>query len=126
MKNLFFLSALGAMLIFSACSKDKNSNKAASRNVKYEITGSATGSFTMVYTNSSGVAENVTVQSLPWSKELTVQNSVQAVIFTANGTTTPGKVAVANLYIGNKIEQTATQTANSNGTIVFGGLNFTY
>ncbi|MBK0383067.1 hypothetical protein I5M32_08860 [Pedobacter sp. SD-b] len=126
MKNLFLLSALGAILIIGSCSKDKKSNNATSRKVKYEITGNATGSFTMVYTNSSGVAENVTVQSLPWSKELTVQNSVQAVVFTSNGTTTPGKVAVANLYIGGQIKQTATQTANNNGTIIFGGLSFTY
>lgn len=110
---------------FGLVQKTKKS-VSASRVVKYEITGTMTGSFIIVYTNVSGVAENVTVQSLPWSKELTVQNSVQAVVFSSTGTTTAGKVAVPKLYIGGVAKQAATQTADANGTLAFGGLSFTY
>jgi hypothetical protein len=126
MKNSFIFCALFVLLFMGSCSKDNNNAIPVSRNVKYEITGSATGSFTMVYTNASGALENITVQSLPWSKEVTVQNSVQTVAFSSSGSTTMGKSAVANLYIGGVVKQSANLTSDANGILAFAGLSFIY
>ena len=125
MKNLFLLITFCLLSVFYSCSKD-DAESPTSRNVKYEITGNFTGDFIVVYTNASGATENVNIQSLPWTKEITLQNNVKGVGFSANGLTSPGKTSTSNLYVGGSLKQTANQTSSADGVIIFGTLSYVF
>lgn len=124
MKNNFISKTLLIVLIFSSCAK--NDPTPNNNNVKYEVSGNASGTFNIVYTNASGALESTTIQQLPWVKEITVQSQVKVVAFSLTGNTTAGKKIVANLYAGGEIKQTSSQIADNSGTVVIGTLNFTF
>lgn len=116
-----------AVTFASSCSKDDDKTSPAdSRNVKYEISGNATGTFDATYITGSGSGANETPASLPWSKEIVVQNSVTTV--TLNSAVigaTPGKTITAKIYVGGVVKKEQTETVQSNGTAIIAGLTYT-
>lgn len=126
--RLIVLALFSSLSLFS-CKKEKEASQ--SRVVKYEVSGNYTGKLNVVYTNASGNAETATAVTLPWSKELTLQNSVQAIAFTSNTTSTStlgvaGQTATAKIRVGGNEKATQSKTADTNGHIQFGSLTFTY
>lgn len=110
----------------SSCSKDDDKTTADSRNVKYEITGNATGTFDATYITGSGSGANETPASLPWSKEIVAQNSVTTVSFnSAVIGATPGKTITAKIYVGGVVKKEQTATVQSNGTAIIAALSYT-
>lgn len=82
----------------TSCSKDDNNTPADSPNVKYEITGNATGTFDATYITASGSGANVISASLPWSKEIVVQTGVTTVLLNAAVIgATPSKTITAKI-----------------------------
>ncbi len=94
--------------------------------VKYEFTGPITGNFTIIYTNATGSLQTVEVQSLPWSKEVTLPSTASNATLSITGTAPVGKKTVVNLYVGGKVEKTTEATSNSNGILSIPGLVFVY
>lgn len=134
MKRFFLLSALATFALSTlliSCDKDDNGGgggggnpPVAGRTIKYEVTGSYTGSFTVVYIDADGSDEAVTVNSLPWSVEITIPNAslpassgigVSAVVGQPGVT---GQKAMSLIYDeGVIVQSSAEQIANGDGYI---------
>ncbi len=81
-KNLLLSAAIISILfMLNACKKDKDDTGGgqSKRLVKYEITGNYTGKLLVAYTTSSGGLESATINSLPWTKEITYNNTVAGI-----------------------------------------------
>ena len=117
--SLSVLSFALIIILLSGCKKDKNDNNNSSRNVKYELSGTFTGKFTVIITdNESGtlVIDNVTI---PWSKEVTYDTKVMAVGIGASATTygSAGQTALMKIYSGGNVVKTTNGTADQNGVL---------
>lgn len=131
MKNSIVKLALFSMIglsVLTACSKDDDDNKTSdSRNVKYEITGNATGTFDATYISASGAGANVTPTSIPWSKEIVVQAGVASVgLSSAVIGATPGKTIISKIYVGGVEKKSETATVQSDGRAIIAGLSYTF
>lgn len=130
MKNSILKTGLFMMITAStlmSCGKDDDDNKPAdSRTVKYEITGNATGTFDATYTAASGAGANEAPTSIPWSKEVVIQNGVDGVIISSAVIgATPGKTITTKIYVGGVVKVSETATVQPNGTAVIAGLRYT-
>jgi len=126
LKTVVIIMVLGLAM---SCSKDKNKDSPKptdSRNVKYEITGNATGTFDATYITGSATGANAKPTSLPWSKEEVFQagNNIPTISSAVIGAT-PGKTITAKIYVGGveKIAQSATVQAD--GTAIIASLRYT-
>lgn len=107
MKSIKLTYFLILFLIISSCNNDSNSSQSpSSRNVKYEITGSATGSFDTTYISSSGSGENEIFTALPWSKEFTADASVSGITLQAAVSgAVPGQTISAKILVGGVVKR---------------------
>nr|WP_294897571.1 MmpS family transport accessory protein [uncultured Pedobacter sp.] len=121
------IAIIAVFTILVSCSKnDDNPTPADSRNIKYEITGNATGTFDVTYTTGSGSGTNEAPTSLPWSKEIVLQNDVNSVVInSAVIGATPGKIITTKIYVGGVERKSETATVQSNGTAIIAGLSYT-
>lgn len=131
MKRFFLLSVLATFAlstILISCKKDnKGSGGGGSppvpgMTIKYEITGSYTGDFSVVYINAQGGNEVVTVTSLPWSLEIEIPNAsmpanVGMAIGSGESPGVTGQDATATIYEEEAVVQTATRPADADGYI---------
>lgn len=133
MKTLkyFSLSVLSLALVvisMSGCSKKKDPDHNAKRNVKYELSGTYTGKFTVLITdNESGsqVYDNVTI---PWSKEVAYPNEVIA-IGIGTSTTTDGaaaQTAFLKIYSNGAVVKSTNATADNNGRLSLPSLGHSF
>lgn len=117
--------ALGLTL---SCKKDKETpapGVADSRNVKYELTGNATGTFDATYITGSGTGANTVPTALPWSKEVVFQAGVVSVVFSSAVTeATPGKTITAKIYVGGVVKKEQSATVDVNGRVIIAGLAY--
>lgn len=113
----FILSLFTVAFIFSACKKDDTSNNNSSRTLKYEITGSYSGSLIASYTTATGGTANETITTMPWSKEITYASNVSAAIIaiSGNGGTVGQQVTVVVKKGGTQVSST-TATADNSGS----------
>ncbi|WP_017258157.1 MmpS family transport accessory protein [Pedobacter arcticus] len=110
----------------NSCSKDDDSNS-DSRNVKYEITGNATGTFDATYITGSGSGANEAPTALPWSKEIVVQAGIAKVIInSAVIGATPGKTITTKIFIGGVVKKEQSAVVQSNGSAIIAGLDYTF
>lgn len=131
MKNSILTSVLFlfATLTITSCSNnDDNSNsptpEPTSRNVKYEITGNATGTFDATY-STGGQAANETPTSIPWSKELVFPvgfntTSISSAVIGA----TPGQTITTKIYVGGVVKKQQSATVQANGTAIIPSLTY--
>lgn len=130
MKNSILKASLFMMIsacTLISCSKDDDDNKSSdSRNVRYEITGNATGNFDATFITGSGAASNETPTTIPWSKEVVMQNGNNSVSFSAGvGGATPGKTITTKIYVGGVEKKSETATVQPNGIAVIASLSYT-
>lgn len=124
MKSKFLVFSVFIFSIFSlsSCSSDSNggsSNPPVSREVKYEVTGNAAGNFQVTYFTATGSATNESFTSIPWSKEVTMQNDVAAIAFNASVSgATPGQTITAKIYVGGVVKREGTSVVQNNGIAV--------
>ena len=131
MKHLkvFHLIAASVMLLLAvSCKKENGSGNSTSRNIKYELTGTAAGKLNVVYYDAQGTATTVTNVMLPWSKEITVASGVAYAGVTAtavvNGGSTAGQTVSAKLYAGGVVKKSQAATVDNNGYFTIGPLMF--
>lgn len=124
MKAILKTLAIVLTLAFTAvsCSSDNDDNNnsgSGSRDVKYEVTGNFTGNLSATYFEKGGNALNEDVTKLPWTKEFTAEAKSLGATLSASGYGgTAGQTLTGKIYIGGKLENELTATANSEGIIV--------
>ncbi|MET0944674.1 MAG: MmpS family transport accessory protein [Flavobacterium sp.] len=123
MKSILKTLAIVLTLSFTAvsCSSDNDEDNSApaSRDVKYEITGNFTGTSSVTYFEKGGNALNEDLTSLPWTKEFTAEAKSMGASLSASGYGgVAGQTLTGKIYIGGKLENELTVTANSEGIIV--------
>jgi len=116
---------------FVSCKKSDNttstptptpSTPTQSRTVKYELTGSYTGTLIVGYTNQDGTNQLVDKLKLPWTIEVTVKGSgFTPVALTAGsevgGYGKAGETLTGKLYVGGVEKKSATVNSTSTGYI---------
>ncbi len=114
----FFLTLL------ISCSKDDNNDNGGnnSRQVKYELTGTYSGTLLIVYINEDGVNQLADNVSLPWSKEVTIKgNNATTLILNANsevgGFGQANQTITGKILVGGVEKKTATTNSTSTGYI---------
>lgn len=105
------------VLIFSfSCSKDEDNNN-NSRVVTFELSGNFTGVKFASYTTATGGTANESVATLPWTKEITYNNSVTAAAFAVSGNGgTAGQQVTLVIKKGGVVTSTTTATADNAGS----------
>lgn len=113
-----------AMVFLNGCNDDDTNNTSApstpdSRHVKYEITGNATGDFSITYVSQSGSGVSESYTALPFTKEFTAQAGVPSVSYTTSvQQAVPGQTMTAKLLVGGQVKREDTQTVGANGILV--------
>lgn len=114
------------LVIIASCNEENHNPSplpADSRNIKYEITGNATGTFDTTIIAASGSGLNETPKSLPWSKEIIAQAGVNILSFNAIVIgATPGKTITAKLFVGGVVKNEQTEIVKSDGMAIIAGL----
>jgi hypothetical protein len=126
--SLPVLSFALLVILMSGCKKDKDDNKNSSRNVKYELSGTYTGKFSVIITDTESgqlVIDNV---SIPWSKEVSYSDKVLAVGIGAAAVTdgSAGQTALLKIYSGGNVVKTTNGTADQNGVLTLPALAHTF
>ena len=106
---LLALIALAGLMFASCGSK--------TRTVKYEVTGSPATTAVIVYYNESGSPVTLSNASVPWSREVVLQDGVVAVGFGWTITSSSGTYT-GKIYVNGKEEKSAT-TNIGNLTVTF-------
>ncbi len=115
---------------FVSCKKSDNtttytptpSTPTQSRTVKYELTGTYSGTLLVGYTNQDGTNQLVDKVKLPWTIEVTVKGSgFTPVALTAvsevGGYGKGGETLTGKLYVGSVEKKSATVNSTSSGYI---------
>ncbi len=125
--NFLHLAFFGlALLTIVSCKKD-SAPAAQSRDVKYEVTGNATGTFDVIYITGSNTGANAVPTALPWTKEIVAQAGPIAVGLNASVSgATPGKTITAKIYVGGVVKKEQTETVQANGIAIIAGLQYVF
>lgn len=122
MKSILKTFAVVLTLAFTAvsCSSDNDdNNSAASRDIKYEVTGNFAGQLDATYIEKGGNALNEDINALPWTKEFTADASTNGVTLNVSGLGgAPGQTITVKIYAGGNVVKELTATANNDGIIV--------
>ncbi len=126
--SLLVLSLALVVISMPGCAKKKDENANAKRNVKYELSGTYTGKFTVLITdNESGsqVYDNVTI---PWSKEVTYPEKVIAIGIGTSTTTdgAAGQTAFLKIYSNGSVVKSTNATADNNGGLSLPSLGHSF
>ncbi|UNY98548.1 MmpS family transport accessory protein [Zhouia spongiae] len=128
MKNtkstLFLAVILAVVLVFTSCSSDDDSSPQP-RNIKYEITGNYSGRLTVAFSDESGNSQTISINSLPWSKSLSIDSDVSAIALAAgnSGVDNPGETGetiTLKIYRNEETAKESTAPATDNGFIELG------
>ena len=136
MKRSQFLAVSAALalsfVISAGGGKDSPTTPPASnaRTVKYEITGTYTGALTIVHTSESGATVAIETFALPWTRKITLPNSVAAIAF--SGSTIPGRGGVPGqteairIYSGGTVVKSEVATVLSSGLLALPVLSYVF
>lgn len=122
------LSFALVIILLSGCKKDKDENKNSSKNVKYEISGTYTGKFTVIITDNDSGTQTINEVSIPWSKEVTYGDKVVGIGIGVTPTDygKTGQTAVMRIYSGGTVVKTSNATADQTGLIAIPTLSHVF
>ncbi|MEO8770072.1 MAG: hypothetical protein ABI402_08310 [Ferruginibacter sp.] len=78
MKFNFLIVALTTVVLLNACSKDDNNNDSGIKTIRYQFTTTDTGNYGVLALADTSVIFSDNVNSLSWSKTITVTGSDSA------------------------------------------------
>ncbi len=120
------LTAFLLTLIIS-CNKDDDSGSTDgnSRTVKYELSGTYSGTLIVVYINADGVNQVVDNVTLPWSKEVVVTAADPVALVLQAGSEVGGfgqanESMTGNIEVGGVVVKNANVNSTSTGFIDLG------
>src|SRR5687767_9505376 len=76
--SLSVLSLALVVILMSGCKKDKDDNNSG-KTVKYELSGTFTGKFRVIISDSESGSQTYDNVTIPWSKEVSYPSKVLAV-----------------------------------------------
>lgn len=115
-------------LTFSSCSSGDEPAANKPRNVRYEITGSFSGTLTVAYTGLTGESRVENNVPMGWSMEMEYPASTLSIGIGAQATTlgSSGQTAVIRIYV-NEIEvKSSAGTAGALGEIVIPTIAYSF
>jgi hypothetical protein len=110
--------AMALLVVFMpGCSKDKDDNNNSNRTLKYELSGTYTGKFHIIISDSESGSQTFDNVTIPWSKEITYPNKIVAVGIGAAVTTEggAGQTAFLKIYSGGSVVKSTNATSDNNG-----------
>ncbi len=122
--TLYLISILLLTALQFSCSNDAPKPNApspivTSRDVKYEVTGTAAGQFTnigIIYLDANGTAATEDTPSLPWFKNVVIDKSVRAITLNVSvSNAQQGQLITAKIIVGGVVKRDYTATVASNG-----------
>lgn len=127
--SFFKLGLVVFLLSFlSSCGDDDNGTTTPtsdSREVKYEVTGNAVGTYDVIYITGSNTGASAIPTSLPWTKDIVAQpGSFAATMNASVSGATPGQTLTARIYVGGVVKKEQTETVQSNGIAIIGSLQY--
>lgn len=103
---------------------------AATRNVRYEITGNYTAPLFVVYNDNVSGNTTLTVTALPWRKDISYGANVQGIGIGSNSlsgaTSSAGQSANLKIYVSNVVVKSSSAVADANGAINLPALAYTF
>jgi hypothetical protein len=126
--SLLVLS-LGLVLVLqSGCKKDKDNNNNSKRNVKYELTGTYTGKFHIIISDSESGSQTYDNITIPWSKEVSYDSKIIGIGVGAAVTTYGGanQTAFLKIYVGGTVVKSTNGTSDNNGALTVPALSHTF
>ncbi|GCC50460.1 hypothetical protein SanaruYs_06750 [Chryseotalea sanaruensis] len=106
------------LLVLFACSED-DAKAGKSRDIKFEISGTFTGTLDATYITASGGGTNESITSLPWTKNIKYLSTTVSTSITVGG---DGGVAGQTLFIkvfaGGTLVSETSGISNSSGILV--------
>lgn len=122
MKEMIRSLAFVIMVGLGACSSDDGSVP-ETREMTYEITGNYSGEMVIVYSDEGGNQQIAEVESLPWSKSVTIDGDVPVIVLgVSDSVSNPGnegETVLLKIYRGDSVVEESTVTAISNGYMNF-------
>ncbi|SRX76001.1 hypothetical protein AEQU3_02999 [Aequorivita antarctica] len=127
MKFLPTVLILLLMTIMISCNKDDDSGSSGgnSKTVKYELSGTYSGTLTIVYINGDGVNQVVDNVSLPWSKEVVITAADPVALVLQAGSTVGGfgqanESMTGTIKVGGVVKKNGSVNSTSIGFIDLG------
>lgn len=123
-KLLISITLLAMSLVMINCGEDDDAAPAKSRDIRFEVTGNFAGTLSATYVNANGGANNESIPSLPWTKNIAYASSVPSTGFTAAGTGGAlGQALTIKVFAGNTfVSETSGTTDNSGRILVSAGV----
>ena len=117
--SLSVLSLALVVILLSGCKKDKNDNNNSNRNVKYELSGTFTGKFSIIITDNETGSQTYDNVTIPWSKEVSYSTKVIAIAIGTAITTEggAGQTAFLKIYSGGNVVKSTNATSDNNGAL---------
>ena len=120
------ITSLILSLLLTACSKDEPT-PTKSREVKFEVTGTFSGTIDATYITAGGGATNETLPSLPWKKNISYQSSVSGTTITiAGGGGVAGQTLKVKVFAEGTVVSETPGVANSSGIIVIAAPTYVF
>jgi hypothetical protein len=125
--SLSVLSLALTVILMSGCKKDKDDNNAG-KTVKYELSGTFTGKFHIIISDSESGSQTYDNVTIPWSKEVSYPNKVLAVGIGAATTAygAIGQTVFLKIYVGGNVVKSTNATANNDGVLSLPTLGHTF
>lgn len=129
-KMLFWATFVLISLSFLSCKKGSNTGTpGGSRTVKYELTGTYSGTLSGGYTNQDGAFQLIDNIRLPWSIEVTVKGSGSQMIALSAGSEVggfgqAGETMTGKISVGGQVKKEVTVNSTSSGYIDLGGMAY--
>jgi hypothetical protein len=112
-------SLLIAISLFLTSCGDDDAKPAKSREIKFEVTGTFSGTIDATYITAGGGATNETLPSLPWTKNVSYQSAVSGTTITiGGGGGITGQTLRVKVFAGGSVVSETPGVANSAGIIV--------
>jgi hypothetical protein len=109
---------LAILFLLCACTKDEPT-PTKSRDIKFEVNGSFSGTIDATFITASGGATNESILSLPWTKSITYQSSVSGTTITiGGGGGVAGQTLRVKVFAGGSLVSETPGVANSSGVVV--------
>jgi hypothetical protein len=125
--SLSILSLALVVILMSGCKKDKDDNNSG-KTVKYELSGTFTGKFHIIISDTESGSQTYDNVTIPWSKEVSYSSKVLSVGIGTAVTTygASGQTAFLKIYVGGNVVKSTNGTADVNGALSLPTLGHTF
>lgn len=115
--KVYLIHAL-ILLVLLSCSND-DTKPIKSRDIKFEVTGTFTGTLNATYITASGGGTNESISSLPWIKNIKYPSTAASTSVTVGGGGgVAGQTLLVKVFAGGNLVSETPGVSNSSGIVV--------